>query len=305
MDSFFISMMSRRSQKKLPKLKFKINKMIVGKINMSKKRNLAAKKFKTKYIAFIDSDACPSINWLKNGIKNLSNKKIHIVGGPNIPFKNQNYSEKISHYCKRSFFVTGHLNYRKYMSPKKFCDDWLEACNLIMRRDFFLKFGGMDEKKYFQEDQEFFDRLRSKIKNFKVLFTPDVFVYHKEREISKFLLQRLTFGTALLEATKFNSGIKGLIPSIPITSFFIFVAICLLKISLNTKIIFFLAIIFLVNLIIFYEIKKYIKSAKDIIFTITIINFSNLLHIIGGLITLIGLKRVFGRRICILSRSNK
>ena len=56
-------------KKKLPKLKFKINKMIVGKINMSKKRNLAAKKFKTKYIAFIDSDACPSINWLKMALR--------------------------------------------------------------------------------------------------------------------------------------------------------------------------------------------------------------------------------------------
>ena len=133
--------------------------MIVGKINMSKKRNLAAKKFKTKYIAFIDSDAYPNINWLKNAINHLSNEKIHVVGGPNIPFKNLNYSEKISHYCKRSFFVTGHLNYRKYMSPKKICSDWLEACNLIMKRDFFLKFGGMNEKNYFQEDQEFFDKL--------------------------------------------------------------------------------------------------------------------------------------------------
>ena len=94
--------------------------------------------FKTKFIALLDSDASPNPNWLKNEVGYLANKKIHIVGGPNIPFKNQNYSEKISHYCNRSFFITGHLNYRKYMSPKKFCDDWLESCNLIMIRNFFL-----------------------------------------------------------------------------------------------------------------------------------------------------------------------
>ena len=297
--------LDQNNKKKLPKFKFKINKMIVGKINMSKKRNLAAKKFKTKYIAFIDSDAYPNINWLKNAINHLSNKKIHIVGGPNVPFKNQNYSEKISHYCKRSFFVTGHLNYRKYMSPEKICNDWLEACNLIMQRKFFLKFGGMNEKNYFQEDQEFFDRLRKKIKNFKVLFTPDVFIYHRERKISKFLLQRLTFGTALLEATKFNLGIKGLIPSIPIISFFIFIAICFIKISLNVKIIFFSTIVVLINLAIIYEVNKYIKSVKDIILTTIIINFSSLLHIIGGLITLIGFRKVFERRFYVLSRSNE
>ena len=279
--------------------------MIVGKINMSKKRNLAAKKFKTKYIAFIDSDAYPNINWLKNATNHLSNKKIHIVGGPNVPFKNQNYSEKISHYCKRSFFVTGHLNYRKYMSPEKFCDDWLESCNLVMKRNFFLKHDGMNEKNYFQEDQEFFDRLRAKIKNFKVLFSPKVYVYHKERVISKFLLQRLAFGTALIEATKFNSGIKGLIPIIPIFSFFVFLAVCFATLPINFKIIFFITFFFLVNLAIYIEIKKYIKRMKDIILTTAIINIVNLLHIIGGLITIFGLKKVFERKIYMKSRANK
>jgi len=304
-SNFFVTIiLDCKVKRKLPKFKYKINKMVVGKINMSKKRNLAAKKFKTKYIAFIDSDAYPNVNWFKNATKHLSDKKIHIVGGPNIPFKNQNYSEKISHYCKRSFFVTGHLNYRKHMSQKRICTDWLESCNLIMRRNFFLKFGGMNEKNYLQEDQEFFDRLRKKIKNFRVLFTPDVFVYHKERKISKFLLQRLSFGTALLEATKFSSGIKGLIPLIPIMSFFIFVSICLLEISLNIKIIFFSTILILINLAILYEISKYIKLAKDIILTTIIINISSLLHIIGGLIALIGLRKFFERRLYILSRTN-
>ena len=297
--------LDKNNKKKLPKFKFKINKLVVGKINMSKKRNLAAKIFKTKFIAFLDSDASPNSNWLKNAVGYLANKKIHIVGGPNIPFKNQNYSEKISHYCKRSFFVTGHLNYRKYMSPKKFCDDWLESCNLIMRRNFFLKYGGMNEKNYFQEDQEFFDRLRTKIKNFKVLFAPKVYVYHRERIISKFLLKRLAVGTALIEASKLNSGIKGLIPIIPILSFFIFLAVCFINMPINFKITFFITIFFLINLAIYIETKKYIKIMRDKILTILIINIASLLHIIGGLITILGLRKIFERKIFVESRSNK
>tara|TARA_B100001079_G_scaffold254697_1_gene249681 strand:- start:378 stop:566 length:189 start_codon:yes stop_codon:yes gene_type:complete len=60
----------------------------------------------------------------------------------------------------------------------------------------------------------------------------------------------------------------------------------------------------LINLAILYEISKYIKLAKDIILTIIIINFSSLLHIIGGLIALIGLRKFFERRLYVLSRTN-
>ena len=80
---------------------------------MSKKRNIAAKKFKSKYIAFIDSDAYPNKNWLKLGTKYLKQKKGDVVGGPSLPFPKQNYLEKICYFSKRSHFVTGYLNFRK------------------------------------------------------------------------------------------------------------------------------------------------------------------------------------------------
>ena len=196
------------------------------------------------------------------------------------------------------------------MSPKKYCDDWLESCNLIMRRDFFLKFNGMNEKNYFQEDQEFFERVRKKIKNLKVLFAPNVYVYHRERIISKFLLQRLAFGTALtsgtafIQAAKFNSGIKGLIPFIPIFSFFLFLTICFIKIPINFKVTFLLTIFLLINSAIYLETKKYIKNIKDRIVTIIIINIVNLVYIIGGIITLVGLRKKLERKIYIRSRSS-
>ena len=57
-SNFFVTIvLDHQIKNKLPKLKYKVNKLIVGKINMSKKRNMAVRKFKSKYIAFIDSDA--------------------------------------------------------------------------------------------------------------------------------------------------------------------------------------------------------------------------------------------------------
>ena len=135
--NFFVTIVLDHTQgKKLPRLRYKINKLISGKINMSKKRNIAAKKFKSKYIAFIDSDAYPNKNWLKLAIKYLKQKKGNIVGGPGIPFPNQNYLEKICYFSKRSYFVTGYLNFRKYKASKRLCD-WLESCNLVMENFFF------------------------------------------------------------------------------------------------------------------------------------------------------------------------
>ena len=112
--NFFVTIvLDYNSKKKLPKLRYKIKELIVGKINMSKKRNIAVKKFKSKYIAFIDSDAYPNKNWLKLAIKYLKNKNCHVVGGPGIPFPNQSSTEKICYYSKRSYFVTAYLNFRK------------------------------------------------------------------------------------------------------------------------------------------------------------------------------------------------
>ena len=45
------------------------------------KRNLAVKFAKTKYLAFIDSDAYPSNGWLQNSFKYLNKKKLELLQG--------------------------------------------------------------------------------------------------------------------------------------------------------------------------------------------------------------------------------
>ena len=89
--NFFVTLVldDNKNLSILKKFKFKIKILFLKKINMSKKRNVAAKKFNSDFLAFIDSDACPSKNWLTNAIKEIKSKKIEIIGGPNIPFKNQ------------------------------------------------------------------------------------------------------------------------------------------------------------------------------------------------------------------------
>ena len=300
---FFVTiMLDHDSKNKLPKFKYKINKLIVGKINMSKKRNIAAKRFKSKYISFIDSDAYPNKNWLKLAIKYLKQKKGNIVGGPGIPFPNQSYSEKICYLSKRSYFVSGYLNFRKYKAKKRYCD-WLESCNLIMEKKFFLKYGGMDNKRYTGEDKEFFERVRKKNPGLKVFYSPDLFIYHKERKYFGFLLQRSCFGMDFLNLIKFDFDIRGLQPILPISVFLSLLIILISKIVLFSKIIILLSCITLINLAIFFEIIKYTKSFKNFFFTLITINLANIAFAVGGIITFMGLKNFLVNKVYVYSRS--
>ena len=303
--NFFVTIvLDYNSKKKLPKLRYKIKELIVGKINMSKKRNIAVKKFKSKYIAFIDSDAYPNKNWLKLATKYLKNKNCHVVGGPGIPFPNQSSTEKICYYSKRSYFVTGYLNFRKYKAKKRYCD-WLEACNLIMERKFFLKYGGMDHKRYTGEDSEFFQRMKKKNPDLKVFYSPDLFIYHKERRMFGFFLQRFVFGMDLLNLLKFNYGFNGLQPLLPILIFISFLVLLVTKVELISKVMFFSIFIILINAAILFNITKYVKSFKTLIFTLMTINMANIAFALGGVLTFIGLRRFIVNKIYLYSRNRK
>ena len=293
-----------KSNQKLPKLKYKVKELIVGKINMAKKRNIAVKKFTSKYIAFIDSDAYPNKNWLKLAIRYLKNKSCHVVGGPGIPFPNQSATEKICYYSKRSYFVTGYLNFRKYKAKKRYCD-WLEACNLIMERKFFLKYGGMDNKRYTGEDSEFFQRMKKKSSDLKVFYSPDLFIHHKERRMFGFFLQRFVFGLDLLNLLKFNSGFAGLQPLLPILIFTSFLILLSSEIELVSKVTIVSTLVLLINTAILFDITKYIKSFKTQIFVLFTINIANIAFALGSVITFTGLRRFIVNKIYLHSRNKK
>ena len=303
-SNFFVTIVLDYDEKKwLPKIKYKINKLIVGKINMSKKRNIAAKKYKSKYIAFIDSDAYPNKNWLKLATKYLKLKKGDIVGGPSLPFSDQNYSEKICYLSKRSLFVTGYLNFRKYKAKSRLCD-WLESCNLVMEKKTFLKYKGMDEDRYTGEDKEFFERARKKNPNLKVFYNPNLYIYHRERRFFGFLLQRSCFGMDFLNLIKHNVGLRGYQPILPLSAFLLFLAILFSNIVFFTKIIILIILFLIINFIIFLETKSYIKSLKDLFFTILTINLANLSFALGSIIGLLGLQKLLANKVYSYSRWN-
>ena len=251
--NFFVTIvLDFKNKKKLPKLKYKLNILLSGKKNMSYKRNFAVKKFQSDLIAFLDSDAYPNKDWLR--IANKFFKKTTnlntISGGPSIPFPKQSYNEMLCHYAKRSFYVTGYLNFRKYKSKSRYCD-WIESCNMFMKRALYLRHGGMSVKKYLGEDKELIARLKKSDHSIKVFFNSKLFIYHKERDIKKFLLQRVVFGSDLFNIIKFGNQIKSFQPILPLLVIIIFSLIALIQMDLSNKLLLITVYIGLIQFLIF------------------------------------------------------
>ena len=158
------------------------------------------------------------------------------------------------------------LNFRKYKAKSRLCD-WLESCNLVMEKKFFQKYKGMDEKRYTGEDKEFFERARKKNPKINVFYSPDLYIYHRERRFFGFLLQRSCFGMDFLNLIKYNVGLRGFQPILPLSVFLIILAIFFSNIVFSTKVLILITSLFFINFIIFLEIKKYISSFKDLFFT--------------------------------------
>ena len=58
----------------------------------------------TKFVSFIDSDAYPNSRWLDESLKLFKNKKIALVGGPNLSPKTN--IEKFGRKIRRNSIVT-------------------------------------------------------------------------------------------------------------------------------------------------------------------------------------------------------
>ena len=292
-NNFFVTLiLDFNTKKKIEKLKYKLRIIVTGKKNMSYKRNLAVRKYDSRYIAFLDSDAYPHNNWLKIGEKYLKVEKGHIIGGPSIPFPNKNFFQNITYLSKRSYFVTGYQSFRKYKSSRRYCD-WLESCNLLMKRDFFLKHK-MNENIYTGEDKELFERIRKTKKDLKVFHCPKLFIFHNERNYSGFLLQRMSFGMDFLNLINSKVGLKGFQASLPLVISLIYLLYFLfayLNPNYSDNIIYFLSFFVFFSLAVIIEISFYIKEKKFIIPVFLTIILANIFFGLGSILSLFGFRK--------------
>ncbi len=170
-------------------------------MNMSKKRNIAVNKCKTKYVAFFDSDSFPADqDWLINAINCIKkDKKIYAVGGPDTSPPFETKSQTNVGLLKKSFLISGFRNHRKNILEEMYVPE-LSSCNLLMEREKYLEFNGMDENLYTGEDTDLFNRIIAS--GYTLFYSPKIHAYHYDRFFRSFLIERYDRGMQSTVAIK-------------------------------------------------------------------------------------------------------
>jgi cellulose synthase/poly-beta-1,6-N-acetylglucosamine synthase-like glycosyltransferase len=121
-----------------------------GAVSPGRKRNIGAKNSAGDFLAFIDSDAYPRRDWLKNAVRYFSNPEVAAVGGPGVTPDEDPILQKAGGYILSSFMVGGIAN--RYGSATSRESDDIHSCNFIARRTVLEEIGGWNEKYWPGED---------------------------------------------------------------------------------------------------------------------------------------------------------
>ena len=167
----------------------KVKITITGNLNPAKKRNLAISLAGGEIIAFIDDDAYPVKDWLKNAVKFFEDPKIAAVCGPAVTAPADNIRQKISGLVYESFLTTGSYTYRYLPMRERFVDDY-PSCNFIVRKSVLEAISGFKENFWPGEDTLLCLDIVKDLK-MKILYTPSVLVYHHRRPIFKGHLRQI------------------------------------------------------------------------------------------------------------------
>ncbi|MDD5748878.1 MAG: glycosyltransferase [Actinomycetota bacterium] len=159
-----------------------------GGTSPSAKRNMASTSTDAELIALIDSDAYPDPDWLRNAIPYFQDENIAAVAGPAITPPGDSKRQQASGLIYSSSLVSGSTTFRYTFHSSRNVDDY-PSCNFIVRRKDYIEIGGCLEEYWPGEDTVLCLKLTKERKK-KILYIPNVFVYHHRRPVySKHLSQ--------------------------------------------------------------------------------------------------------------------
>ena len=154
-----------------------------GPVKPAAKRNIGTKKAAGEFYAFIDSDAYPSRDWLKNALTYFQDPDVAGVGGASVTPERDSLMQKASGAVYSSMLGGFRFAFR-YSSKQLQETDDLPSCNLIVRASVFRETGGFDESFLTGEDtRACMDIVYRQGK--KLVYAPDVVVYHHRRPLFK------------------------------------------------------------------------------------------------------------------------
>lgn len=130
--------------------------------------------------AFVDDDAYPSREWLKNGARYFSDPEIGVVCGPGLTPPSDDLMQKAGGIIGASFIGVGPLRFDNIPTKAGFIDEG-PGYNMLARRSLLLEVGMFATEFRSGEDTLLCQKIRRVGK--KILYAPDVIVYHHRRPL--------------------------------------------------------------------------------------------------------------------------
>jgi len=171
--------------------KIKILKSDLG--GPSAARNLAARNTAAEYIAFTDSDCIVAKNWLEELSKAFRDypQAVACGGIQRLPGDATNFEKKVFLFMQKAGFVSDYIRMAKDIRIREVNHN--PSCNVMYKKEAYLKEGGFLEGLWPGEDVEFDYRLRKR--GYKIFLNPEAVVYHyKPRTLRSFLEMMYRYG---------------------------------------------------------------------------------------------------------------
>lgn len=182
----------------------------------SAQRNTALNEAKGEIIYFLDDDSIPHKDAIKNAVKYFSDTSVAIVGGPNLCPPDAPFIEQVFAVILSSFLAFGpsRARYWKVGKPRETTEKELILCNMFMRKEVLVKFGGFDTNLYPNEENALMDILVQN--NYKIIYDPEVFVFRRpRRNIKAFVKMLFNYGRGRAEQFRLHPSFGSILNFIP------------------------------------------------------------------------------------------
>lgn len=160
-----------------------------GELTPPLKRDMALSQAKGEILAFLDDDAYPDKDWLTKALRHFESPEIAAVGGPAVTPEADSLRQKASGLVYSSYLMSGQYVYRYLPRPQRFVDDY-PSCNFLVRKSVMRELGGFNTKFWPGEDTFFCLKIVRDLKK-KIIYDPQVLVYHHRRSLFKGHLKQI------------------------------------------------------------------------------------------------------------------
>ncbi len=146
----------------------------------AQKRDIGAKYAKGEILAFIDDDAFPQKNWLRNANTVFQKKDVGAVCGPGILPKSALFWERVFDEVLMTKVGSGGFSYRFVKESARYVDDY-PSMNFLIKKKLFKKLGGFNSNYWPGEDSKLCEDLVYTLHE-KIYYDPSVTIYHHRRD---------------------------------------------------------------------------------------------------------------------------